>query len=57
MELILTRNELIPSLRNQHRDDIGLNHFKTEYYAVFRDSNKVSFRDDDGTIVILKSRY
>lgn len=58
MEIIVTRNQL--KLNSINRDigiqDITLHHFIHECYVLFKKCDKVSFRDDDGTMILLKNR-
>jgi hypothetical protein len=58
MEIILTRDELYFVNKSDSIDDINLYSFETFVSTYLLDRcDKVTFRDDDGTIKILKDRH
>jgi hypothetical protein len=56
MEIILTRNQLMSNLKNHHINNIEIYAFTGKYFKLFNECYKISFRDDDGSIKILKDR-
>ena len=59
MEIIVTRNQLSldSKIRNILIQDITVYNFNQEYFILFKECDKVTFRDDDGTENILKNRH
>lgn len=56
MEIILTRGELSTSFQSCDAYDVGLTYFKQNVYELFNDCDKISFKDVDDLIKILKDR-
>ena len=55
MELILSRKHLIIGCRGLHIDKIELTHFHETYFSMFDECTKISFRDRDGILKVLKN--
>ena len=56
MEIILTRAELSSIFSFRNTSNIELGHFQRNVHTLFYDCHKISFKDDDGTLTILKDR-
>ena len=58
MEIIVTRNQLTidSKIRNILIQDITVYNFNQEYFILFKKCDKVTFRDIDGTEIILKTK-
>jgi len=54
--LILTREDLIKSSKDKPASEIKIFDFPHEHSNLVYKANKIVFRDDDETVVVLKSR-
>ena len=57
MEIIVTRIQMIYEFRNKEINEIVRQNFKNNVYSLFKECDKVTFRDDTGEELVLKNRY
>ena len=57
MEIIVTRIQMICEFRNKEINEIIKQDFRNNVYLLFKECDKVTFRDDTGEELVLKNRY